>query len=69
MISVFGGCCEHFVILLFSVLFCITSICMYVCEWCVLMATVLVFSSKFFSLKGFPAGFFSLGEVGLLPPK
>ena len=41
---------------------------MYVCEWRVLMASVLGFSSRFFPYKVFLL-VFSLGEVGLLPPK
>ena len=69
MMSVFGGavntflfCCSPYCFVLSA------SVCMYVCEWRVLMASVLGFSSRFFPYKVFLL-VFSLGEVGLLPPK
>ena len=50
----FGGCCEHFLILLFTVLFVLPAlVCMCVCEWSVLMASVLGFSSRVFPYKVF----------------
>ena len=66
------GCCEHFLVLWFTILFCVTSIsmyvCMYVCEWRVLMAVCWGFPAGFFPYKVFLL-FFFLGGCGPPAPK
>ena len=54
-VNIFQFCCPPYCFAL------AVSVRMYVCEWCVLMASVLGFFQQVFSLLRFPAGYFLVG--------